>query len=135
MVPASRTLFAVVLLASLTACGSSSSVTSGDPPTSIDPATPSPGACRPGVDATGNALHVGAFCSPGGSQCDAYHNASLRCAQDLDPRGGRFCLLLGCKSHADCGPDACCTGDPGASVHACVPSQCVGDGGACPAIP
>jgi hypothetical protein len=97
---------------------------------------PSPGVCMPDPTATGNSLHVGAYCTKGQDQCAAYDQAKL-CAIDLDPEGGNFCLKIGCMTHSDCGEQACCTGRAGVDIHACVPKGCLVDdaGGDCPPLP
>ncbi len=89
------------------------------------------GSCTPGPGWTGNAQHVGAYCSAGGGQCDAY---ALSCAVDLSAtQGGPYCIQLGCASNDACGAGACCYADQGFQV--CVPQFCVvPDGGACPPL-
>ena len=122
----------IVLLFILVACGTSSSPANDS---GMDAAADGSTAliCTPGPGYTGNSKHVGAYCTPNGGECQKY---SLSCAVDLDPRGNKFCILLPCHTHADCGENACCTGDPGNPVHACVPIAClVDDASACPAIP
>lgn len=112
-------------------------------------AAPSSGGSDAGADAgaavycdnppssyTGNSKHVGAYCTPGGSQCGKYPSGTATlCAIDLDPQGGNFCILLGCKAHDKCGENACCTGRAGDPVYACVPITCLTDGGTCPDLP
>jgi hypothetical protein len=74
-------------------------------------------------------MNVGAYCTQGGHQCGQYHN-NLVCAIDVDPRGGNFCIKIGCGSSTDCGEGACCYGN---LLKACLPSQCVlTDAGMCP---
>jgi hypothetical protein len=99
-------------------------------------AHPSPGVCFPDPTQTGNALNVGAYCTAGGDQCAQYDNAKI-CAIDVDSEGGKFCIKIGCKTHSDCGDQACCTGRSDNPIHACVPLGCLIDdaGGGCPAIP
>lgn len=122
-------IVAIFLL--LAACTTSSSPATSD----AGADTSSPGVCPPPPGASGNSKNVGAYCTPNGGECTKY-SASLRCSIDLDPRGDKFCILLGCQSHGECGELACCTGDPGNPVHACVPLECVvDDSGGCPPIP
>lgn len=105
--------------------------------TSGDMAMTAVGACIPNINATGNSLHVGAYCSSGGGQCTKYFDTGGAgiCAIDVDPMGDNFCILIGCKTNADCAEKACCTGRPGNPIHACVPVTCVSDNGVCPAVP
>ncbi|MFO0726668.1 MAG: hypothetical protein U1E65_22970 [Myxococcota bacterium] len=96
-----------------------------------------PGICIPDMYGTGNDLHVGAFCSPGGNQCGKYDQAPL-CSIDLDPEGDNFCIRVGCHSHAECGNQGCCTGRENVSIKACVPKGCLTNGdltAECPPIP
>lgn len=122
------------------ACSSSSDtgstppvVDSGTQQTTVDAGSTAT-VCIPSEGAPGNSKHVGAYCRANEGQCSKF-GGNTYCATDLDPRGNNFCILLNCTTHADCGEGACCTGDPGNSVHACVPAACVADAGVCPAIP
>jgi hypothetical protein len=99
--------------------------------------TPTPvGECFPNACATGNSKNVGAYCTKGGGQCSAY-STGVACAIDLSTSGANFCILLGCHQNADCGEQACCTGDPtGPPIYACVPLTCLVDAGdPCPPPP
>ena len=125
------TRLVVIPLFVVVACSNGSSSSAGP----VSDASEDPDAsliCTPGPGYSGNSKHVGAYCTPNGGECAKY---SLLCSIDLDPRGNKFCIFLPCHSHADCGENACCTGDPGNSVHACVPVACLVDDGVCPAIP
>lgn len=114
------------------ACASEPTGGTKDAGPSLEP-TPV-GACEPNEVAKGNSQHVGAYCSPGGGQCAEYPGTF--CAIDLDPEGDDFCIKLGCKSHADCGEEACCTGRASNPIKACVPIACVSEiGGECPPVP
>jgi hypothetical protein len=115
------------------ACGSSSGADGGSAISDLGQA--SPGVCVPSPGQSGNAMNVGAYCSPGGNQCSQYAHAQI-CAIDVEPdNGGKFCIKIGCNTNDECGAGACCTGNGGA-IHACVPSGCVADdAGACPPIP
>jgi hypothetical protein len=81
----------------------------------------------------GNSIHIGAWCTQNGNQCAQYN---LTCGIDADPvEGSNFCVKL-CAKNADCGENACCTGDPlgvhPADQRACVPTSCpnpICDGG------
>jgi len=99
-------------------------------------AGPTPGLCLPSAGQTGNNLNVGAYCTPGGRECAPYA-FSLVCAIDVDPMGDNFCIHIGCRDHATCGDQGCCTGRPGALAHACVPKGCLQDDMAaeCPPVP
>jgi hypothetical protein len=95
---------------------------------------PSPGVCLPDPTQTGNSMNVGAYCTRGGHECAQYnHGPSFACAIDLDPQNGdNLCVKLFCSTSADCGEQACCTGN-GSPVMACVPLGCVAtDAGVCP---
>src|SRR5574340_1500048 len=62
------------------------------------------GSCQPTAGAPGNSKHVGAYCTNGGGQCGKWPAGSATsCASELDPRGGNFCILLGCALDTDCG--------------------------------
>jgi hypothetical protein len=79
-------------------------------------------------------MNVGAYCTKGGGQCSDYPNTSLQCSIDLSAQGSNFCILIGCSQDSDCGADACCTGQAGNPIHACVPNGCF-DAGVCQGIP
>ena len=123
-----RTSFQVACFAvALAGCGSSNGVTdSGYVGDTL------PGTCTPAAGFAGNSKNVGAYCTQHGGQCQQY---GLSCSIDLDPRGGNFCILVLCGTDADCGENACCTGDPmnPQSERACIPVLCDIDGGTCPA--
>jgi hypothetical protein len=144
-----RALSPMALLFVLAACSSSSSPGSttdaGGKDATVegggggdDGGSPSPpGTCLPNPGSSGNAKHVGAYCTPGGGECNKWGsgNASI-CAIDVDPQGDKFCILIGCKTNDDCADKACCTGRADEPVHACVPLGCVDNGsGQCTAIP
>ncbi len=120
----------------LAACGSNGGTGTGDGGTDAGgPTGPSPGVCDPAPGQTGNALHVGAYCTAGANQCVVY-GGNLACAIDLDPKQGNdACILIGCAQNGDCGAGACCTGDPSNPIHACVSQGCLTDGGTCPPTP
>jgi hypothetical protein len=48
-------------------------------------------------------------------------------------------VVIVCPTFPDggynCGANACCYGEAGNPIHACVPSLCVSDGGFCPPPP
>lgn len=131
----SRLAVCLALAALALGCGSSASHGGADAGrdggTDAGTTGPSPGVCTPLPGQTGNALHVGAYCTYDGGQCGQYN---LACSITLDSSGGNFCISLGCEKDADCGQDACCTGDPCDPVYACVPNQCFA-GSVCPGIP
>lgn len=127
---------AAILLAFAMGCGSSE----GPADASVDDAGPhpTPGVCLPGPGGTGNELHVGAYCTPGGGECSQYVDTAPLCAIDLDPEGDRFCIRVGCRDHEACGAQACCTGRDDNGPKACVPKGCLTGGdltAACPPIP
>ncbi len=100
------------------------------------PSGPSPGVCYPTPDQTGNSKHVGAYCSPGGGQCNQYGGA-YACSVDVDPQGNDACIIIGCSSNSDCAEMACCWGRASEPIHACLAIGCIlNDGGSvCPPIP
>jgi hypothetical protein len=121
----------------LTLASACSTAPSGSPDTGVVIPHATPGICKPDQGGTGNNLNVGAYCSPGGSQCGQYTEAPL-CSIDLDPEGDNFCIRLGCKKHSDCGNEGCCTGRATVSIKACVPKGCLTEGDLskeCPPIP
>jgi hypothetical protein len=138
---------ASVTFATLVACGSGSDSATPKPDAAATPeadagatgSTPGTtvGTCYPSVGFAGNAKNVGAYCSPNAGQCSTYPGAAtLLCSADVAPPGsppGDFCVLVGCTTSADCGEDACCTGDTPTSPKACVPIGCF-DGGVCVAV-
>lgn len=103
-------------------CSSSSSTTGGADASAdskavcTEPSTTPVGSCEPSKCATGNTMHIGAFCTKGGNECAQY---DLACAIDLDPRGQAFCFRLGCSKDSDCGDHACCFDHT-----ACLPEGC-----------
>ncbi len=99
-----------------------------------DAAPPSLGSCTPAPGDTGNSKNVGAYCTKSGGQCSTYPNPSVQCSIDLSAQGANFCILIGCLADGDCGEDACCTGQSGNPIHACVPNGCF-DAGVCQGIP
>jgi hypothetical protein len=116
-------------VATLLACGAKT------PETPVDAGPVS--ACHPAPGYEGNSKNVGAFCSVGGGECAAWGpSGATACAKDLDPEGDTFCILVGCRSNAACGEEACCTGRTETGIHACVPRKCVtGNDDPCPAFP
>jgi hypothetical protein len=141
---ACSTLFSIAVV--VVACSSSSPGGGGSNPdagnaldangakTLDEASASSPGSCTPAPGNTGNAENVGAFCTKNGGQCSTYTNTSIECSIDLSAQGSNFCVLIGCSQDTDCGEDACCTGQAGDPIHACVPNGCF-DAGACPGIP
>lgn len=85
-----RLLGISALVVATAACGSSNDTSTVDVGSATEPPT-SVGSCEPNAAATGNARHVGAYCTANGGQCSAYGNDSLHCSVDLDPRGGKRC--------------------------------------------
>lgn len=112
----------------LAACSNGSSG-----PADTGPMVPPDSCGQPGD--LGNEMGVGAFCTPGGSECTAHPTAGL-CLATLSPSDGQwFCTRL-CTDDSMCGTNAVCTGDP--RGRACVPARCassddagtpMGDGG------
>jgi hypothetical protein len=140
MAGAAKALGMVVICVALDGCpGKSGEGDGGSDAGPVDSGQPcdSPaGACAPLTCSTGNEHHVGAYCTHGGRQCGAYGIGALQCAIDLDPRGGDYCILVGCAANSDCGTGACCNGDPSIStIFACAPMGCVTDAGTCPQPP
>lgn len=86
--------------------------------------------CVP-LDAKGNAVGVGRYCSKGGGQCleNGGGNATI-CAIDYDSNPDSdttFCTKV-CQDDASCGADAVCVGDsPDAKTKGCVPLSCAPD--------
>jgi hypothetical protein len=91
---------------------------------------PPKGSCgQPGDK--GNNHGVGAYCTPGGKQCENYPLAAL-CLADVG-QDQWFCSRIGCQKDSDCGNDATCVMQQGSS--GCVPNRCLdgtttGSGGA-----
>ncbi len=127
----------IAVAAALVACGGSGGGVADAGPDGGDAGpqgTASPGVCNPTPGQTGNSIHVGAYCTPGGGQCAQYGPASA-CSIDLSSDGNDACITIGCHANGDCAEDACCTGN-GGPVNACVSLGClVSDGGSCPPIP
>jgi hypothetical protein len=91
---------------------------------------PTPGVCFPDPQSTGNSIHIGAYCTKGGGECNQY---GLTCAIDVDSRGGNFCIKIFCGATSECGDEACCFSNPGDIAKACIPLGCVAtDAGVCP---
>jgi hypothetical protein len=69
----------------------------------------------------GNDQGVGAFCTPGGRECQAFSLAPL-CLADLVPAEEQWYCTRTCVMDSQCGADAVCVGD--ARGHGCVPTRC-----------
>jgi hypothetical protein len=128
------TVFAIPLwiLTLLAACSSSS----GSAPAPSDASTSGSGGlltCTPPAGSTGNSKNVGAYCTKNGGQCSKFSSSEVQCSIDLSSSGSNFCILIGCSQDSDCGEDACCTGEAGNPIKACVPNGCF-DGGVCVAV-
>lgn len=121
--------------------GASSGGSSGGGTTGGDAGLSCPqpaGSCTPCPGDTGNAIHVGEYCTKGGGQCPFLQAA---CAADEPGGAGQnYCVVVVCPTFPDggynCGANACCYGEAGNPVHACVPALCVvNPDGSCPPPP
>ena len=131
-----RVTLCVVL--AFAACNGSESAAPDETGDAGDGALSPPGSCYPVPGSVGNSIHVGAYCRPGLADCAQYSGEADVCAIDVDPKGGQFCIKIGCATHEDCGEHACCTGKPSSPIHACVPAMCVDypqDSGICQPVP
>jgi hypothetical protein len=96
-----------------------------------------PGSCTPCPGDTGNATGVGAYCTNADADC----TFPLACAASFSAGAGQnYCVQVGCPTFADggynCGANACCYGEVGNILNACVPSLCVVlPDGSCPPPP
>lgn len=127
---------------STTSVGSGSSSSSGAGTTGEEDAgltCPQPaGSCTPCPGQAGNSINVGQYCTKGGNQCPFL--ISTCAADEPGGEGQNYCVVIVCPTFADggynCGANACCYGEAGNPIHACVPSLCViVDGGPCPPPP
>lgn len=129
-----RSSFAVLMFASLVACGSkSSSTTSSSSSSSTSSSSSSTSSSTSGMGGAGgggsacvkpgdagNSKGVGKYCTAGGNQCAGSSYATV-CLADLGQKEN-FCTHLSCANNAECGEKAHCHKEMAGS--ACVPDAC-----------
>jgi hypothetical protein len=120
-----------------TSGGSSGAGTTGEEDAGLTCPQPA-GSCTPCPGQAGNAINVGQYCTKGGNQCPFL--VSTCAADEPGGEGQNYCVVIVCPTFPDggynCGANACCYGEAGNPIHACVPSLCViVDGGGCPPPP
>jgi hypothetical protein len=94
-----------------------------------DDGTPDPTPARSCVKLGdhGNDKGVGEYCTPAGSECEAFPEAGVCLAKVGQDQW--FCTRIFCDDDVQCGTAATCLDDPEGS--ACVPDRCLDvDGGA-----
>jgi len=70
----------------------------------------------------GNDKGVGEYCTPGGTECDAFSSTAPFCLAKLTTEDQWFCTRVGCTSDDQCGAGAYCLHNPAGT--ACVLNRC-----------